>query len=576
MPVWNLDDIIRPADRESLKDGLKADVAEFKKYRRRLDAKPTAYEFVGMLKKHEELSMKAGRLEAYAGLRLAENTADQERCAHEAVISQLCADLDNDTMFLDLWFKGLADDEAEGYIKASGGYRHMLERIRVFRPHILGESEERIINLKDLTGAEASVKLYDIITGKYRFAFEGMSLSYDEISHYKLSPMRAQRKEAYDATLDRFAADEEVLGEIYRSVVNDLANETVKMRNYKSPLSAANLGNDIPDGAVDALLSVVRDERGVFQEYFRLKAKLCGEGGMDRYDLYVPYPALEREYPFEDCMRMTLETFRGFDESMHAMAKMVFDGGHIHSELTANKQPGAFCHTVVHGTTPYVMLNHVGRLEDLYTMAHEIGHCVHSLAAKGHTEFTYRPALPLAETASIFAEMLLTKKLIEESVDGEKAALLARSLDRQYATITRQAYFTLFEIEAHGRMAAGATVGEIDALYLENLREQFAGSMAVPEIFRHEWKSIQHIYYSPFYCYSYAFGNLLVLALYRLYEKEGGAFIPKYLKVLAYGGSESPSTILEEIGLDMTKSGFWKNGFDAIREEIRLLKGITG
>ncbi|MFH0861989.1 MAG: M3 family oligoendopeptidase [Candidatus Altiarchaeota archaeon] len=574
MAIWKLDDLYGDLGEKAIKERLRRKSDAFKAVRKTLDSKPSGGEFTRILEDLEEIDVLAGRVSAYANLRLSEDTADSERTAHEAMISQLIADVGNDTMFFGLWFRDLGDADAERYLAVSGKHRYPLQRIRAFKKHTLKESEEMIINLKDLTGSESAVRLYDMLTGRYRFMFEGRKLSYDEISHYKLSPKRGQRVEAYGATLRQYAADGAILGEIYRPVLNDSRNEDVKLRHFDSPLAAVNLGNDVPDAAVDNLLESVRKNRRLFQGYFRLKAKVTGIRRMDRYDLYVPHRDRERRYPYTDSMRTTLQVFRGFSEDAYLMAKRVFDEGHVHSELTRNKQPGAFCHTVVRGMTPYLMLNHVGKTEDLFTMVHETGHAVHSMAAAGQTESTYRPALPLAETASIFAEMLLTEKLLAEAEDSERASIMVRSLDRQYATIIRQAYFAIFERTAHGLVEGGASVEGLDAAYMKNLREQFGSSMSVPEIFRHEWKGIQHIFYSPFYCYTYALANLVVLALYRQYRTEGESFVPKYMRILSMGGSKSPRSILEEAGLDITKDGFWQMGFDAIREELMQLKRI--
>ena len=574
MATWRLDGLYGGLGEQSIKASLKSEVEAFKSSRIRLEAKPSQGEFLALIDRLEEIDVLCGRLGAYANLWLSENTLDSKRTAHEASVSELLADVGNDTMFFSLWFRDLADADAERYLQAAGRHRYPLQRIRAFKDHTLPESEERIINLKDLTGSEAAGRLYDMLTGRYRFRFGGRSLSYDEISHYKLSPRRAQRKKAYDATLGRYAQDSEILGEIYRTLVNDSRNEDVKMRHFTSSLAAVNLGNDLPDSAVESLLRSVRRNRRLFQDYFRLKAKLTGLKRMDRYDLYVPYREKERRYTYAEAKKAALEVFRGFSEEAYGMAKRVFDEGHVHSELTKNKQPGAFCHTAVSGMTPYLMLNFVGRTEDLFTMVHETGHAVHSLAAADRTESTYRPALPLAETASIFAEMLLTERLLEGAQGMQRASLIVRSLDRQYATIPRQAYFALFEMSAHRLVAEGASVEDLDAEYLNNMREQFGGSMTVPDLFRHEWKGIQHIFYSPFYCYTYALANLVVLALYRQYKDEGPAFVPKYMRLLSLGGCASPQTILEEAGLDIDKDGFWQMGFDAIKAELSQLKKI--
>lgn len=207
-------------------------------------------------------------------------------------------------------------------------------------------------------------------------------------------------------------------------------------------------------------------------------------------------------------------------------------------------------------------------------MMHEFGHGIHSLAAHNQTNFTFHSALPMAETASIFGEMLLAQRLLKEGSKDDKIAVLVRLLDNQYASIVRQAYFVLFEIAAHEAVQKGATVPELNTIYLNNLKDQF-GRIKIADVFQHEWKYIPHIYHTPFYCYAYAFGNLLTLALYRMYEKEGKAFVPKYLKLLSYGGSKAPGDMLKELSVNIESESFWQQGFDLIEEELDELKKLV-
>ncbi len=574
MASWRLGDIYADKDRKRLAGSLKREAEGFKAFRRKLPL--TAREFRDAVASEERLSEIAGRLASKAGLRLAEDTTDARRVADEAALSQLSCDVENATLYFSIWFRDLPDDKAEGYMEAAGRHRYLLERVRAWRGHTLGEGEERIINIKDTTGSEAAVRLYDAITGRYRFSFRGRLLTYDEVSEHKLSRLRRDRVEAYASTLEAYGRDETVLGEIYRAIAQDTVNETVKLRNFRRPLSAANLANDVPDEAVESLLSSVKANRGLFQEYFRLKARLCGIRGFDRRDIYAPYGRGDGKYGYAEAVEKTLSVFRGFDEAAYRMARRVYDERHVNPYPQARKQPGAFCHSVVLGVTPYLMLNHTGSLTDLYTMVHETGHAVHTMAAHGQTQLTYHAGLPLAETASVFAEMLLTRRLMADAKDDSgRMSLLVRSLDRQYATVTRQAYFTMFEVDAHDALSGGASAGDLSRLYMRNLREQFGGRIMVPEAFRHEWLGIQHIYYSPFYCYTYALANMVALALYERYEEEGDKFAPTYMGILGKGGSDSPARILANAGLDFQETGFWNKGFKIIKKELNSLKSLA-
>ena len=224
---------------------------------------------------------------------------------------------------------------------------------------------------------------------------------------------------------------------------------------------------------------------------------------------------------------------------------------------------------------PYVMLNHTGKLNDLFTMMHEFGHGIHDQLARVQTPMYYHATLPMAETASIFGEMLLSQKLLNESPDDNiKKAILMDLLDGQYASIGRQSYFVIFEKEAHEMIANGATKGDLEKRWMELLHEQF-GDMKIPDFFKNEWNYIPHIHHTPFYCYAYAWGNLLVLALYAMYKDQGSDFVPKMTKLLASGSSDYPLELLSSIGIDATSEEFWQKGFDIIKEEMEELKKLA-
>jgi len=573
MAVWNLNNIHKLEKTPKLVSELKDKVLAFNKYREELNETISKSKFMEIVKAKEDILGLISILSSRAALWLCENTSDSKRNAHEARISNICTEASNETMFFNIWFKELSKVKAKEYLENSGKYRYYLERIRAYKPYILSEKEERIINLKDTTGADTVTKIYSMITSRFRFDFEGKQLSIDELNQYKQSPDREKRVKAYTLLFSKFA-EEEVISEIYRSVINDWKNENIKLRGFTEPISVMNHSNDIPDKSVSNLLSSVKKNAHIFREYFSLKAKLCNLKN-DRYDIYAPYSLVEKSYSYDESKKITLETYNMFDEKAFNMAKKIFDENRVHSEITENKRSGAFCSSVLNNVTPYIMLNHVNKLNDLFTMMHEFGHGIHDLSAGNQCNFTFISSLPMAETSSIFGEMLLARRMLKEGSREEKIETLTRLLDGQYASIIRQAYFTLFEIEAHKLMAEGAETEKINNAYYENLKEHLEG-IDIPESFRHEWKFVPHFFHSPFYCYAYAFGNLLVLSLFKMYEKEGKDFIPKYMKILSYGGSESPAKILSEAGIDINTEEFWQHGFDIIKEEIEELKKLTG
>jgi len=392
---------------------------------------------------------------------------------------------------------------------------------------------------------------------------------------YVHSPDADLRAAAYQELYRVFGNEANILAQIYANRVRDWANENVKLRHFPSAIAVRNVSNDIPDEAVDALLGVARENVGVFQRYFKLKAGWLGMEKLRRYDIYAPLAESDKMVDYDEAVHMVLDTFADFDPRVAQHAQRVFDQNHIDSEVRKGKRGGAFCSTVLPSLTPWVLVNYAGKVRDVATLAHELGHAIHSMLAEKHSVLTQHPALPLAETASVFAEILLTDRLLNEEADPlVRRELLAAAVDDMYATVMRQAFFVLFELEAHQAIMENKSSDELHELYMENLRQQFGDSIALSDEFKYEWVSIPHIYHTPFYCYAYSFGQLLVLALYRRYQQEGDAFKPGYLRLLSYGGSARPQEILEEAGIDMTDPAFWQGGFDVIREMVDELETI--
>jgi oligoendopeptidase F len=272
---------------------------------------------------------------------------------------------------------------------------------------------------------------------------------------------------------------------------------------------------------------------------------------------------------------MTFDSFRAFEPEMERLARQVLDENHVDSEVRKGKSGGAFCWGPVPGLTPWVLLNFTGEARDIAVMAHELGHAIHAMLAAHHPIFTSHASLPLAETASTFGEMLLIDYLLDRETDEDvRRDILFTQMDTAYAVIIRQVFFALFERQAHEMTKAGASVDELADAYMENLRTQFGDSLELSDEFKWEWAAIPHIYQTPFYVYAYAFGQLLVLALYQQYQSEGEAFKPRYLEILRAGGSDAPIEILRKAGIDVTRAEFWQGGFDVLEGMLQKLQAI--
>lgn len=580
---WSLADLYPDDYKASFNHDLEkltALVNDFENVRGELNDAIPGERFAEIMKDYDAIVSLEYKLFGFCSLRFEADTQDSSALSLMGQTDAVITELGNRVLFFDLWWTKLADEPAARLIAACPENAYFLSAMRLSKPYTLNESEEKIINIKNSTGASALDNIYSSITNRYVFKMtvdgEEKSLTREGIMVYARSDNAELRKAAYEELYRVYGDDGNILGQIYQNICRAWDQENLGIRGYKSPIAARNLGNDIPDDVVDLLLETCRKNKDVFIDYFKLKKELLGLDEFHRRDLYAPMKTDTTKISFDEAFKTMLASYNNFDPEFAKMAERVYNEHHIDSEPRHGKRGGAFCETLGPNYTPWVLLNFQGRAEDTSTIAHELGHAIHSMSAEDKTIFQQSSCLPLAETASTFGEMLLADYM--QSTVTDKAVLrdmLIKQLDDNYATIQRQAYFALFEKEAHRMIGEGADIDELNAAYLANLNEQFGDAVVVDDYFKWEWVSIPHIFATPFYVYAYAFGQLLVLALYAQYKKEGAAFIPRYKEMLHKGGSQRPQDLLLDAGFDFTKEAFWQGGFDILKEKVEKLREIT-
>lgn len=580
---WSLEDLFTGFDDPKYQatfQEIEKGVKDFQAYRDQLSPDISEDLFISIITDYEHIYRLVSRIGGFAELSFTTNTQDQRAQAEVAKVDQFQAEISNQSLFFNLWWKALDDENAKRLLAVSEDYRYWLEAMRNFKDFTLSEPEEKLINIKDVTGVRALNMLYDSITNRYVFKLEvdgeEREMTRGEIAALVREPDADLRARAYQEMFRVYEADSPILGQIYQAIARDWRNENVKLRGFKSPVSVRNLVNDIPDTVIETLLDVTRKNAKHFHRFFRLKAKLIGMDKLSRYDVYAPVEKSDKKYAFSEAADIVLDSFNEFEPQFAAMAKQIFDASHVDSEIRKGKMSGAFCATLTPDLTPWVLLNYQGKPDDVATMAHELGHGIHSLMAQEHTAMTQHACLPLAETASTFGEMMLIDKLLAQETDeGVRRDLLFRQVDDAFATILRQNYFSMFEQTAHDMIAEGAQVNELADAYMKNLESEFGDSVTLPDEFRWEWVMIPHFYNVPFYVYAYAFGQLLVYSLYKQYQAEGDAFKPRYLKILSSGGSIAPMELLKNAGMDVSKAEFWQGGYDVIEEMVSRLEKLT-
>ena len=579
LPSWNLKDLLHhpTKDFRRIEKELESQISLFEQQRNCLTSGISHQAFRAILLEIEGITESMNTLGAYAFLWSAENTKNQAARAFENQIQSRVAQWSPRLLFFDLWWQSLTTKPANRLSKQANRYHYHLDTLTRLKAHTLTESEERIVTLKNTTGRQALEALYGVTTNSLSFPLKHRGrikqLTREELMGYVRNPSSSIRRGAYQSLLKVYGAQRDLLGDVYKHLIQDWGNEGVQLRQHASPIAVRNSTNDLPEQAVNALLTTCRKNVGIFQEFFQLKKRLLKLKTFQRYDVYAPYGKKSQRYSFSRAESMVTDAYQNFSPTLAALASRVIREQHVDAAIRPGKMGGAFCYSVRPKQTPYVLVNFTGEARDVSTLAHELGHAVHAMLAENHSIFTFHSALPLAETASIFGEQLLSDSLLSQERDRTtKVSLLLSQLDDAYATIMRQAFFVQFEIEAHRMVAAGATSAELAETYLTLLREQFGKAVHVGEEFRWEWLAIPHIFASPFYCYSYSFGNLLVLALFQQYKKEGQTFIPKYLELLSGGGSASPQALLTPLGVNVNSRQFWQGGFRRIQSLVNELE----
>ncbi len=462
-------------------------------------------------------------------------------------------------------------------------YRHHLDRLRAHAPYILGEEVERALQRKDLSGKDAFVQLYDEVCASLRYRFHlpeeagEREVAGEELLGLLHSADRAVRETAFTAYLEVHGAQALVLTACFNNLMLDHGKE-VELRGYPDRMTPTCLDSEISPAMVEQLLTVSEAHYGLAREYFALKRELLGLEVLQNSDVYAPLPGMARSFPFPESWALTLEAFAGFHPELAAAVASLPDTGRLDIAPRRGKSGGAFCLGLYPGAAPFVLLNDTGTLRDVTTLAHELGHAAHYVLAGGQNFYHYHPALPLAETASLFGEMLVTRALLDREADRQvRVALLCAKLEEIIATTFRQAMLTRFEQAAHARRSEGLlSADELCALWLAENARLFGDVVTMIPAYRWGWSYISHFIHSRFYCFSYVVGELLVLALYRKYQQEGPAFAQRLVDLLRAGGSAPPAELLRPLGIDLAAPQFWTEGYAVVKELIDELQTLVG
>jgi len=582
---WNTDPLYCAPTAPEFETDLSKGAAEAREFREAFLGKVASLDAAGLLealRRYEALSELIVKPQLYAHLLFAADSGNDD---HKK-LSQRTAEFGNlmgrELLFFDLEIMAIPD-ERFAEIVADGrlaNYRHYLQSVRKFKPHTLTEREEQLLKLKNLTGTDAFCRLFDELSAsfRYRMELEGQEQEFtgEELLGLLHHPDATVRERAFATFLKRHEEEEITLGAIFNTVTLDHGQE-LELRSYRHPMEPTNLGNEIPGEVVNRLMEVSEANYGLARDYFQLKARLLGLPKLKNTDVYAPVGETDRRYTFKEARDLVLEAYGAFQPRFRDICAAFFTERRIDVLPRPGKSGGAFCMGMTPSLSPYVLLNYTGNPRDVATLAHELGHGLHFVLAQKQTILNYHAPLPLAETASVFGEMLLTRFLLQRETDPQvKIALLCAKIEDIIATTFRQNVLTRFEERMHTERKEGLlTTTRLCELWWEENGKLYGDAVDMIEPYRWGWSYISHFIHARFYCYSYTFAELLVLSLYRKYLEEGEAFIPTYVGILESGGSLSPADTVKPAGIDLADPHFWQKGYDFLAELIEELKGLV-
>jgi oligoendopeptidase F len=454
--------------------------------------------------------------------------------------------------------------------------------MRKVRPHVLSEAEERLLEETANTGPRAFSRLFDETLGSMRFQLEGADGKTEEKSEEEVLSLlyesdRDLRRRAADSLTRGLRENSRLLAFVFNTLVQDKATRD-RLRHYASPIDERNLANEIDDETVQALMTACERRGALVARYYHLKAKLLGLPELEDYDRYAPVLAADGQRSFDAARALVLEAYGDFSPRLAEIAGHFFERRWIDAELRPGKRGGAFSASTIPSAHPYVLLNYTGTLRDVMTVAHELGHGVHQYLSRERGLFEMDTPLTTAETASVFGEMLTFRRLLRGEPDpAVRLGLLCGKLEDAFATVFRQVVMTRFEEKLHAaRRAEGElTIPRVNELWMEANRPMFGDAVRLRDDYAWWWLYIPHFVHSPFYCYAYAFGELLVLALVQRYDEEGTAFVPRYLAMLEAGGSQSPREVVAHTGLDIGDPDFWDRGLVLLEKMVAEAESLA-
>jgi oligoendopeptidase F len=582
LPAWDLSDLYGGREDPRLEGDLAAIERDAKAFRERLFGKLAGLDGAALgeaVAAFEKIEERLGRIMSFAELTYAGNQSDPLIAKFFQTMQERVNAISTNILFFTLELNRLDDDELARKLKAPGlaRYQPWLRDLRAFRPHQLSDEMERLLHEKHVAGRSAWVRLFDETIAALRFPLRGKDLTSAEALHLLSDRDPAMRRDAAKSIGKVFGDN----ARLFALVTNTLAKDKEiddKWRHYPRPISARNLSNRVEDAVVDALVSSVREAfPRLSHRYYRLKARWFGKDALDYWDRNAPLPDADEEtIAWPKARDTVLSAYAAFSPDLAEVGRKFFDRSWIDAGVRPGKAPGAFAHPTVPSAHPYLLLNYQGKTRDVMTLAHELGHGVHQVLAAGQGHLMADTPLTLAETASVFGEMLTFRAVLDAEKDPKRRkAMLAGKVEDMLNTVVRQIAFVEFERRVHDERRKGElTADRIGEIWLDVQRDSLGPALRLEGEYAYYWAYIPHFIHSPFYVYAYAFGDCLVNSLYAAYMRAPKGFAEKYLDMLRAGGTKRHQELLAPFGLNAADPAFWRGGLDVVAGLIDELEGL--
>jgi oligoendopeptidase F len=584
LPTWDLTDLYNdlkdPNIRRDLDDAKSRSQAFQQTYQGKLNDL-SGDELAAAIAEYEAISEICGKIGSFAQLKYAGDSSDAAIGQFYQFVQEEMTGISSLSLFFGLEINRIEDASLDAKYEQSEAlrrYRPWLDENRAFRPHQLSDEVEQVLHERRVAGSAAWVRLFDQTMAELRFPIDGEELTMSDAANMLSSSKVEDRKKAAKSIGDVLGKNIKLLAHITNTLAKDKEIDD-RLRNFATPVSSRNLSNQVEDEVVDALNTAVKNSHAdLSHRYYRLKAKWFGVDQLDYWDRNAPLPDDDdRQIDWDTARSTVLKAYGEFSPELAEVGQKFFDNPWIDVPPRAGKSSGAFAHPTVPSAHPYLLLNYHGKTRDVMTLAHELGHGVHQVLAAEQGYFLSDTPLTLAETASVFGEMLTFQSMLRAESDPKmKRIMLAGKVEDMLNTVVRQIAFFEFEKRVHEKRREGElTVDEICEIWIAVQHESLGDAIRYEDEYKYYWSYIPHFIHSPFYVYAYAFGDCLVNSLYDVYQGAEEGFQQKYLDMLKAGGTKRHQELLAPFGLDASDPAFWQRGLNMIKRMIDELEELS-